>query len=63
MAASTKSPALAEVSTELVDLSDESLAAMLTSTSPVLSHAIQRAAEESKTGTDVSAGFNNRFPG
>lgn len=60
MAANTMSPDLAEVSTELVDLSDESLAALLTSTSPVLWHAIQRASREAKAGTDVSAGFNNK---
>jgi FXSXX-COOH protein len=60
MAANTMGPDRAEVSTELVDLSDESLAALLTSDSSVLSHAIQRASQEAKTGTDVSAGFNNK---
>jgi FXSXX-COOH protein len=59
MSASTTSPDLAEVGTELADLSGESLAALRTSASPVLSHAIQRASEEAKTGPDVSASFES----
>jgi FXSXX-COOH protein len=52
---------LVSFSTELLDLTDESLAALRTSSTSVLSHAVRRAAEDGDAGSDVSAGFQSRF--
>jgi hypothetical protein len=59
--ANTTNPGVVGVGTELVDLSDESLAPLLRSTNSALSHAVERATEEGKTCTDVSASFNAKF--
>jgi FXSXX-COOH protein len=52
---------LVSFSTELIDLTDESLAALRTSSTSVLSHAIRRAVGDAETGSELSAGFNNKF--
>jgi FXSXX-COOH protein len=65
MATSTTLPVdlqgLVEGGTDLVDLTDVSLAALRTSSTSVLSHAVRRAVRDAGTGSEFSAGFNNRF--
>ena len=50
---------LVEFGTDLIDLSNESLADLRVTAGSPLSHAIRRAVEERETGTDVSAGFQS----
>jgi hypothetical protein len=66
MAAETTRPvdqvALVDVSTELVDLTDESLTALRTTGTSVLSHAVRRAIKDVGTSPEVSAaGFSAKF--
>lgn len=59
---SGSSTELAEFSTELVDLSAESLMTLRTSSESALSLAIQRILEEGKTSAVVSAGWQSFHP-
>jgi hypothetical protein len=52
---------LVSFGTELIDLTDESLPALRTSGTSVLSYAVRRAVKDAEPSSDVSARFNSKF--